>query len=401
MFLPEYVIKTLDVLKQNGFEGYVVGGCVRDALLGKTPDDYDITVSSFPEETERCFADCRIIETGLKHGTVTVIADGHPMELTTFRCDGEYKDNRHPESVTFTRNLENDLARRDFTVNAMAYSPDKGLVDLFGGREDLQKGVIRCVGDPRKRFEEDALRIMRGIRFASVLGFAVDGDTARAALGLAERLRNISAERIFVELKKLLCGRDARRVLTEYRGIIDTVFPLFAAVPDGAYAFAAEKAAVLPELPLKLTAFLAPLGIDGAAQTLDALKSDNKQRNVTDFILRRADTHFTGIGEVKRLAGEYGYDRVKELLVYRQTVGGTDDAVLASGVKALENANVCVRTADLAVNGNDIAALGFQGRQIGMVLQTLLEAVTDEKTVNEREALLRYLKNAGITEKKE
>ncbi len=391
VYLPDHVKNVLDILKKNGYEGYAVGGCVRDSLLGKTPDDYDIAVSSFPEETKKCFEGFRVIETGIKHGTVTVLSDGHPLELTTFRCDGEYKDDRHPENVTFTRSLENDLARRDFTVNAMAYSPEKGLTDLFGGRQDLERGVIRCVGDPYERFTEDALRIMRCIRFASALGFEIEKNTADAARALAGRLKNISAERIFVELKKLLNGNAAGRVLTEYRDIVETVFPPFCDVPDEAYAFAAHSVSAFGDTPLKVTAFLSPLGADGAGEVLSLLKSDNAQRKTTEFILTNKNRVFSSVGEVKRFCGENGVERVKALALFRRIAGTEDNGVLEEGINAAEKKNVCLKITDLAVDGSDIAQLGFRGKEIGNALQTLLEAVTDGKVENEKEMLTGFI----------
>lgn len=391
VYLPDYVKNALDILKKNGYEGYAVGGCVRDALLGKTPDDYDIAVSSFPEETERCFEGFRVIETGIKHGTVTVMADGHPLELTTFRCDGEYKDNRHPESVSFTRSLENDLSRRDFTVNAMAYSPEKGLVDLFGGRDDLERGVIRCVGSPAERFTEDALRILRCIRFASVLGFTVEEHTANAARELAGLIKNVSAERIFVELKKLLNGKAAEAVLTGYRGIIETVFPAFRAVSYEEYAFAAHSVCAFDETSLRVTAFLSPLGTDGAAQALAYLKSDNSQRRTTEFILGNQNRIFTSVGEVKRFCGENGAECVKALALFRKIAGTEDNGVLEAGINAAQKKNACLKITDLAVNGSDMAALGFRGKEIGNALRTLFEAVTDGKVENEKEKLINFI----------
>jgi len=187
----------IDILKSHGFSAYAVGGCVRDLLLSETPNDFDITTSARPEETLEAFAGCKTIETGLKHGTVTVLIGGQPLEITTFRTDGEYLDNRRPESVGFSRNIEDDLCRRDFTVNAMAYSDEEGLVDFFGGKQDLRDKLIRCVGDADTRFNEDALRILRAFRFASQKGFSIAPATAESALRNLHLLKNLSAERVF------------------------------------------------------------------------------------------------------------------------------------------------------------------------------------------------------------
>lgn len=389
--MPDYVLKAMEILKKNGFVGFAVGGCVRDSLLGKTPDDYDMTVSCFPEETEKCFEDFRCIETGIQHGTVTVLLDGHMLELTTFRRDGEYKDNRHPEGVTFTRDISNDLSRRDFTVNAMAYSPDTGLVDLFGGRDDLKNGIIRCVGDPVKRFEEDALRIMRCVRFASSLEFKTEKATAEAAFDCSPLLQNISAERIFTELKKLLNGKAAKDVLLKYRKILETAVPELQAVSDADYLSAADKITAINGTESKLTLFLSPLGTQKADEALCGLKCDNRQRKLTSFLLENAQREFSSVGEVKRFAGEHGTQKLKMLLSYREALGQTDDELLRNGINAAEDKNACLKITDLALNGADIAAMGYKGKEIGEILSRLLLAVTEEKTENEKEKLKKYI----------
>ncbi len=223
--LPTPVARALSVLEAYGYESYVVGGCVRDSLLGRVPNDWDITTNATPEQMKACFADFRVIETGIRHGTLTVIIDGMQLEITTYRNDGEYLDNRHPVQVTFSERIEDDLSRRDFTVNAMAYHPEKGLVDLFGGREDLQTKTIRAVGDAKIRFEEDGLRILRAIRFASVLNFDIAKDTAKAIRDCKNLLSGIAAERIREEFCKLICGPGAVRILRDYIDVIAIFLP--------------------------------------------------------------------------------------------------------------------------------------------------------------------------------
>ena len=231
MILPENISCALDMLESAGHEAWVVGGCVRDSLMGIIPHDYDITTSALPAETEQVFAGYRLIETGLKHGTVTVLADGSPIEITTYRVDGEYRDSRRPERVTFTRNIRDDVSRRDFTMNGIAYNPKQGYFDEFGGAEDIKAGVIRCIGKPEKRFREDALRILRGLRFSASLGFEIEENTARAMHDTRELLNKISAERVFSELCGLLTGRNSHRnifrVLTEFRDIAAVIIPEF------------------------------------------------------------------------------------------------------------------------------------------------------------------------------
>lgn len=223
--IPKDVESVINILSQNGHKAYIVGGCVRDSLMGREPDDWDVTTDASPEELKRIFASFRTVDTGIDHGTVLVVSGKTPVEVTTFRIDGEYSDNRHPDSVTFTSNIEDDLARRDFTINAMAYNHEDGIIDPFSGRDDIEKKVIRCVGDPDKRFGEDALRIMRGIRFSSVLGFSIEEKTAESILKNENLLTSIAAERLTKELMKLLCGENVFDVLTHFRSVIGVFIP--------------------------------------------------------------------------------------------------------------------------------------------------------------------------------
>lgn len=237
MELPIQICEVLERLESAGYSAFVVGGCVRDHIMGLVPHDFDITTSATPLETERVFADCHIVETGIKHGTVTVLYKGGGSELilieiTTFRVDGDYSDGRHPDSVLFSRNITDDLSRRDFTINGIAYNPKVGFVDPFGGASDIKAGVIRCIGDPDERFGEDALRVVRALRFSATLGFAIDEQTARAMEAHRYDVRRVSAERIFTELKRMLCGRDIKRVMLEFPWIFAMMIPQLAITID-------------------------------------------------------------------------------------------------------------------------------------------------------------------------
>ena len=223
--IPTPVLCALNTLNAAGYEAYIVGGCVRDSLLDTSPSDYDITTSATPEEMKAVLSDYKIIETGISHGTLTVLSQGNPLEITTFRCDGEYTDHRRPDSVTMTRNLREDLARRDFTVNAMAYSEKNGLIDLYNGKNDLDNRVIRCVGDASRRFEEDALRIMRALRFAATLGFSIEAETSRQIYEKAHLLSYVSAERIATEFCRLICGKNAADIILSYRDVFALIIP--------------------------------------------------------------------------------------------------------------------------------------------------------------------------------
>ena len=263
--------KALALLQAAGYEAWIVGGCVRDALLGLPPKDYDLTPSALPEETQRVFAAYPRIETGLRHGTVTVLLEGEPLEITTYRVDGVYSDARHPDGVTFTRSLRQDAARRDFTINAMAYAPGQGLQDFFGGQADLAQGTIRAVGRAETRFHEDALRILRALRFASVLDFTLEGETARAARACAPLLAAVSAERVSGELGKLLCGKAAGRVLRDYPDVLGVVLPEILPMvgldhrnPHHCYDVWTHTAVAVdhvpPELPLRLAMLFHDIG---------------------------------------------------------------------------------------------------------------------------------------------
>ena len=231
--IPKEALNVAGLLESRGFEVFFVGGCVRDILRGIPPHDWDITTDATPEQMKECFAGLRVIEAGIKHGTLTVISDGLSFEVTTYRVDGKYEDNRRPTEVYFTRNISDDLSRRDFTINAMAYNPGRGLVDLFGGREDIEKRIIRCVGNPDRRFHEDGLRILRALRFASVLDFSVEAETARSIHENRSLLKNISAERVRDEFFKLIAGPGAGRVLLDFRDVIREFIPkIEAGVPE-------------------------------------------------------------------------------------------------------------------------------------------------------------------------
>lgn len=226
MKLPLQVNTAFELLEAAGYEAFLVGGAVRDYVRSNSPaKDWDITTNALPEQMERVFAGYHLIETGLKHGTVTVMIDHEPLEITTYRIDGDYSDNCHPDSVRFTRNLKDDLERRDFTMNALAYNPKTGVVDLVGGRADIEKGVVRCIGDPDRRFQEDGLRMLRALRFASVYGMEIESDTAKAIHRNKNLLKGIAAERIQVELTKMLCGIGVADILREFADVIAVPLP--------------------------------------------------------------------------------------------------------------------------------------------------------------------------------
>lgn len=389
--VPKSALALLSRLWDAGYEAYLVGGCVRDLLRGEAPSDYDMTTSAEPHEMKAVFADYRTVESGMRHGTLTVLSDGIPYEITAYRIDGTYSDSRHPDAVRFTRSLTEDLARRDFTVNAMAYAPGKGLVDPFGGRADLQAGVLRAVGDPSRRFTEDALRILRALRFSSVLGYEIESGTALAARALAERISRVSAERIRTEISKLLCGGFAETVLLSYRDVLAAAFPMLAEL-GSVYGEAVGLACSLPQaaLTLRLAALLSPLSSERAGQALCALRFDRKTTDRVTAALRyfakplpRNDV------ELLRLLSDVGEEGARDRLVLAELSAPEEAGGLLSRLDALLAEGRCYRICDLAINGKQLLQNGFRtGREIGEVLSSLLDAVISGELPNNAEQLL-------------
>lgn len=378
LVIPKGVTAVLSRIRAAGFEGYLVGGCVRDYLMGFPPHDYDVTTSALPEEMLKIFEGARVIETGLQHGTVTVLTEDGPVEVTTYRQDGVYSDHRHPDGVTFTRCLREDLARRDFTVNAMAMNGGE-VVDLFGGQQDLRAGVLRCVGEAERRFEEDALRILRGLRFAARLGFSLEEHTVAAIFGKKHLLKEIARERIFAELSGLLLGDHAPEVVGVYGAVLQE------AVPQLRVDSAAQEAlARCPaELPMRMACLLEP---SAAAETLRSLKVSNDfARNVLFLVREREKRCPAERVAVRRCCVEYGAESF--LMLCRFQENDTAESV----AKQLLEEGVCLSLRELAVSGRELAALGYHGPAIGEKLAFLLEEVTQERVPNQRQALLELL----------
>ena len=391
--IPDSARSLLSRLRNAGYEAYLVGGCVRDLLRGKTPSDYDMTTSATPSEMKAVFSSHRVIETGIKHGTLTVLSEGIPYEITTYRVDGAYTDSRHPDAVSFTRSLTEDLARRDFTVNAMAYAPEEGIVDPFGGRCDLLSKTLRAVGEPTRRFTEDALRILRALRFSSVLGFEIEDRTAKAARILADRLSLVSPERIRVELSKLLCGASAKQVLLSYRDVLSAAIPALRDCNEN-YQAAVALATALPQssLSLRLTAFFAPFGVEGAGGILRALRFDNKTINrvlrAMPYLLAPLPRDDAELLKLLSLIGEEG---VRDRLALAVPSAPQEAEMLAGRLQTLLEQGCCYRIGDLAVNGELLIERGFpKGRAIGSILAELLEKVILGELANETGALLQY-----------
>ena len=431
--IPQPVRELLSILHENGHAPYLVGGCVRDLLRGAAPDDYDMTSGARPEEVMELFG-AAAHPTGLAHGTVTLVRGGVAVEHTTERRDGAYHDSRHPESVTFTDRIEDDLARRDFTVNAIALSPTGELVDPFGGQADLRAGVLRCVGEPEQRFAEDALRILRLLRFASVLGFSVERETAIAARARKDGLRAIAHERVYAELNKLLCGEYVTTVLLSYPDILGVVLPeLLPCVgfdqrnPHHCYDVwehtARSVGAAPPTRVLRWTMLLHDLGKPSCfTQDADGIghfygHTAISARLAEGIMARLHFEHALAQGvraqlacfdemfpperaAVHRLMARYGRETVWSLL---QTKLADNAAKAPAGLERAQKPwrealllydeltaeNACCSLAELNISGDDLLAIGFSGRSVGQAKERLLDEVTAEKLENDRDALMR------------
>ena len=391
--MDEGAAELLDTLHRAGYAAYVVGGCVRDSLLGLTPHDWDLCTSALPQQVMELFGAQRCIPTGLQHGTVTVKQSGALYEITTFRTEGTYTDGRHPDEVHFVPDVREDLARRDFTINAMAYNEKEGLVDPFGGQADLQSGIVRAVGVPRQRFTEDALRILRLYRFAARFGFAIDPPTAQAAQELCAHLDCVSVERIEEELAKLLSAPAPAAYLDEK--ILGVVLPelspeaLAAAKPVVDACPAGERA-----LPVRLAALLLSLGEDGIRRTLRRLRCSNACIEETAVLVREAVPGVPVSLNIyaRRLLGKYNLctvQRIAALGTALQPEHAADFAALSELAEQLDADGVCCRVSQLAVNGRDLMAAGVPaGPGIRKVLEALLDGVIREEYPNERQALL-------------
>ena len=439
MFLPPNIQNCIDLLEAAGFAAYAVGGCVRDACLGRNPHDYDLCTGALPAQTEAVFRDFRLVLAGEKHGTVTVITEDGPVEITTFRTEGGYRDNRHPDWVKFVPDIQGDLARRDFTVNAMAYSPTRGFADPFGGREDLRNHVLRAVGDPEARFREDSLRILRGVRFAARFGLTPEEHTMQAMLSQAGLMENLARERVFEELCKLLLVAKAEDI-TRFAPILAAVIPELAPMigfdqrsPHHAYDLITHTAHVVegvpPTLPLRWAALLHDTGKvktftldatgrghfyghakDSAAIANDILRRLKAPTALREEVVPLIGRHMTRLQPdrklLRRQVSKYGFPMVEAQLALQQADMGSKGTVEDDGsavfaevrqlLADLKAEDACLSLKDLAVNGNDLMALGFQGRAIGACLNRLLELVVEERLPNKKEALLAFA--AGIKE---
>ena len=435
MKLPEYVRYCLDALENAGFAAYCVGGCVRDSLLGLTPHDYDICTAALPEQTEAVFAGKSLVLAGKKHGTVGVIFGKDVVEITTFRTEGQYLDNRHPEWVEFVPHVEADLARRDFTVNAMAWSPKRGLSDPFGGQKDLEAKILRAVGNPVQRFREDSLRILRGLRFAVRFDLTIEEATREAMVSEKQLMDNLARERVFSELCQLLLSLSRPEDLVAFGPVLAAVIPELEPMlgfdqrsPHHAYDVFTHTAHVVTGVPADLSLRWAALlhdvgkvptftqdatgrghfyghagvGAEMADAILRRLKTPTDLREQVVFLIEK---HMTKLEPekktIRRWLGRLGADALDQLLLLQEADMGSKGTgkpeemaqffAIRNLIREIEAENACLSLKDLALNGHDLMALGIRGKAIGETLNRLLEAVIEEEVPNEKQALLRLM----------
>lgn len=384
--IPTPVLNILEKLHKCGYEAETVGGCVRDSLLGKNVHDWDICTSALPNEVEKALQGQKIIPTGLQHGTITVLSDECPVEVTTFRTDGTYSDARHPDHVRFVRSLQEDIARRDFTINAMAYSPESGLIDLYGGQNDLNRRLIRCVGNPNQRFQEDALRILRALRFASQLGFDIVPETEKAMRSESHLLIHLSAERIYSELCGLLTGVQWSKVLMQYGDIISVVLP---EVRNRTWK--KFRADLLEEdLIERWTAVFWGTEPAAAENAFRRLHSDGETRRTVCLLLNAVGlptkTREDLLWALNRL-GPRNMRRYANLLMAAGCVGTVN---LPERLESVLSEKPCYKISGLEIDGSDLMKIGLkQGPEIGHTEELLLRDVIEQRCPNEKAALLK------------
>lgn len=384
MKLPESVKYILNELYKNGYEGYIVGGCVRDHLMGKEPHDYDITTSALPEEVKEIFP--HTVDTGIQHGTVTVIINKIGYEITTYRIDGEYKDNRHPEEVIFTDRLSGDLSRRDFTINAIAYNDVKGYVDLFGGIEDIKRKIIRGVGEPAKRFQEDALRMMRAVRFSAQLDFAIEENTLNALKENADLIKNISIERIREEFFKLILSDHNERLdILLNSGMTEHFLP---EILDKKFDYG-EINRLSCDIVVRLAYIFYGIEWGNVKKIMKRLRTDNKSMAAVTLISKYTDYKITDLYSMRKLVSLTG-ENIKRVIEVICAVKNCDSKLYFNMLEEIKND--CCSLKELAVSGNDLIKTGIRGKLVGEALNKALDYVMMEPQKNKKDILLDYIK---------
>ena len=389
-------VTVLERLEDSGHKAYLVGGCLRDMMMGRQPHDFDIATSAEPETVMSIFSDFEVIPTGIKHGTVTVMINGEPIEITTFRKDSDYSDGRRPDSITFTDKIEDDLSRRDFTINAMAFGLDGEIVDPFGGKSDIKSRVIRTVGSAEERFSEDGLRILRAIRFASVLGFAIERETKEAIHKLSRMLDKVSFERVFSEMSKIILSEKPSVQFREFKDVFSRVAPEFSEIKDFEHTLETVDR-VEPEIALRFTALLHTLGEEQVDSVLRKLKSDGVTIQKVTKLVRFFDTDIDSSKvAIKKLMSEMGESDFFSLIRLKIADEPEKTAELEKAKQIAEKVIVdkeCFKLKDMAVKGDDLIKSGMaMGPEIGKTLSMLLDKVISEEVANDKDSLMQIIR---------
>lgn len=392
----EASVTVLERLEDSGYKAYLVGGCLRDMMMGREPHDFDIATSAEPETVMSIFSDFEVIPTGIKHGTVTVMVDGEPIEITTFRKDSDYSDGRRPDSITFTDKVEDDLSRRDFTINAMAFGLDGEIVDPFGGKSDIKSRIIRTVGSAEERFSEDGLRILRAIRFASVLGFTIERKTKEAIHKLSRMLDKVSFERVFSEMSKIILSEKPSVQFREFKDVFSRVAPELAEIKDFEHTLETLDR-VEPELALRFTALLHTLGEEQAESVLRKLKSDGVTIQKVTKLVRFFDTDIDSSKvAIKKLMSKMGESDFFSLIKLKIADEPEKTVELEKAKQIAERViadKECFKLKDMAVKGDDLIKLGMaMGPEIGKTLNMLLDKVISEEVANDKDSLMQIIR---------
>lgn len=388
MIIPSFVQKPLAMLNDAGYECFIVGGAVRNALMGRKINDYDLTTNALPEEMKQVFSGMHMIETGIRHGTLTVMSEGVPVEITTYRTDGAYTDHRHPDQVIFTTRLRDDCARRDFTINGMAYHPDTGILDFYGGQEDIKKHLIRCIGSPEERFNEDALRILRALRFASRFSFSAEKETADAAHRMKDLLSCVSKERIRSELLKFLEGESAASVFREFSDVFAVFLPFL--TPLRAESFASMLDISEPD-PMVRTALLVRCSSDPRSVLRD-LRFSGRETDAVMNMLKLEDMPLSSRIDLRYILRDLKADFHMYLSFRAALNEELSEACISDLYDEIIRDGDCCRLKDLCINGTELKKYGFKGKEIGNILNEILEGVIEDRIRNTPEDIKEYLR---------
>lgn len=391
LLIPEDVLRIMHVLRENGHECYIVGGAVRSALLGLPVHDYDLTTDAMPERMQEVFASFKTIPTGLKHGTLTVLSGVRPIEITTYRTDGDYTDHRHPASVKFSSSVQQDCARRDFTVNALCYAEETGILDFFGGIEDLNSHILRAIGIPEERFDEDALRILRALRFSARLNFTIEEKTASALHAKKDLLAFISAERIREEINGLFDAQSGPCIMKQYRDIFEVFLPEIKTMTDQQWQKMTDEMYRCPASYITRMASLLHMITDSPKTILQRLKYSNEEIRRITALIASVDMPVHNRTDIRRIRGLLEEQTVDALAMRKAADPACDIETAQRLYQEILDQNLCCSLKELAVNGKDMLEAGLKGPDVRKALQVCLEEVITDRMPNEKEALMNFV----------